>query len=42
MYKWSLLRNVNLDLVYMIFFAAIAFALIFGIDFIYKKIKKKL
>lgn len=41
MWKWFLTRNANIDVLYIIVFTAIGIGLVYGIDFLYRRIKRK-
>lgn len=40
MWKWQLVKDVDVSFWYIIFFTAIGLGLVYGINFIYRKIKK--
>lgn len=41
MWKWPLMRNADVNLWYILGFLIVAIGLVYSIDFIYRKLKKK-
>ncbi len=41
MWKWSLLRNADINLLYILVFAVAGIGLVYGIDGIYRRVKKR-
>ncbi len=42
MWKWSLINDVDFNFLYILLFTAVGMSFVYGVNFIYQKIKRSL